>query len=137
MGLTGYQFITVRFYRGGKGDRFLPGIDMLLAIQDEGIAGQSHAGRNDCEQLQNLRHWRFLSTWMPSIGVETLQVGDTLGLFAAYLGNSKLGTSKDILGVQIPWVCAGLAGCGDATGIAMVYERKNNAYENRPLRNPK
>ena len=54
------------FYCRRKWKGLLPRINMMLSpIHDEGIASQSHANRNDREQLQYLCHWRFLSTWMP------------------------------------------------------------------------
>ncbi len=55
-------------------------------------------------------------------------------LCRAYLGNSKLRTSRDILTVHIPWACARRVFRGRQSR-RVVFGNDKNVYEYRPLRN--
>src|ERR1700683_3961510 len=57
--------VVTRLY-GWKFNRGLATISMFSSILNQSVARQSYADRHNGEQLQYLRHFRFLSTWMPS-----------------------------------------------------------------------
>jgi hypothetical protein len=47
-------------------NRSLAAISVFSSVLNQGVARQSYPDRHNSEQLQHLRHFRFLSTWMPS-----------------------------------------------------------------------